>query len=127
MKILYKEQRRKQLSKRKRGNYTRYKSISSIKEGVSNLTKEDIISTAVVVLILLVIYYFGTYTNKKREKELKKLQDNLKEGDKVITVSGISGVIDKIFEDRVIIKTYPDSVKISVEKWSIATLDDREI
>jgi len=111
----------------KRGNYTRYKSISSIKEGVSNLTKEDIISTAVVVLILLVIYYFGTYTNKKREKELKKLQDNLKEGDKVITVSGISGVIDKIFEDRVIIKTYPDSVKISVEKWSIATLDDREI
>ena len=111
----------------KRGNYTRYKSISSIKEGVSNLTKEDIISTAVVVLILLVIYYFGTYTNKKREKELKKLQDNLKEGDKVITVSGISGVIDEIFEDRVIIKTYPDSVKISVEKWSIATLDDREI
>ena len=111
----------------KRGNYTRYKSISSIKEGVSNLTKEDIISTAVVVLILLVIYYFGTYTNKKREKDLKKLQDNLKEGDKVITVSGISGVIDKIFEDRVIIKTYPDSVKISVEKWSIATLDDREI
>ena len=111
----------------KRGNYTRYKSISSIKEGVCNLTKEDIISTAVVVLILLVIYYFGTYTNKKREKELKKLQDNLKEGDKVITVSGISGVIDKIFEDRVIIKTYPDSVKITVEKWSIATLDDREI
>ena len=91
------------------------------------MTKEDIISTAVVVLILLVIYYFGTYTNKKREKDLKKLQDNLKEGDKVITVSGISGVIDKIFEDRVIIKTYPDSVKITVEKWSIATLDDREI
>jgi preprotein translocase subunit YajC len=78
------------------------------------------------VIILLVIYYFGTYSNKKREKELRKLQDNLKEGDKIITVSGISGVIDKILEDRVIIKTYPDFTKITIEKWSIASLDDRE-
>lgn len=91
------------------------------------MSKEDIISTAVVAIILLVIYYFGTYSNKKREKELKKLQDNLKKGDKVITVSGISGAIEKIYEDRVIIKTYPDSVKISIEKWSIVALDDREI
>jgi len=90
------------------------------------LSNEDIISTVVIVIILLVIYYFGTCSNKKREKELRKLQDNLKEGDKIITVSGISGVIDKILEDRVIIKTYPDFTKITIEKWSIASLDDRE-
>lgn len=91
------------------------------------MSKEDVISTAVVVVILLVIYYFGTYQRRKQQKELEKMQENLKKGDKVITVSGIDGEIDEILEDRVILKTYPDNLKISVEKWSIATLDDRKI
>lgn len=91
------------------------------------MTNEDVISTVAVVIILLIIYYFATFQKRKQEKELKKLQDTLKKGDKVITVSGIAGVVEEIFTDRVVIKTYPDSVKISVEKWSIATLDDRKI
>ena len=55
------------------------------------------------------------------------MQENLKEGDKVITHSGLSGVIEKIEEDRIILKTYPDNVKISVEKWAVVALDDRGV
>ncbi len=91
------------------------------------MEKDEIISTIVLAIIILIVYYFGTYQRRKQEKDLKKLQDNLKKGDKVITVSGIAGEVDEIVEDRVILKTYPDGVKISVEKWSIATLDDRKI
>lgn len=91
------------------------------------MEKDEIISTIVLAIIILIVYYFGTYQRRKQEKDLKKMQDNLKKGDKVITVSGIAGEIDEIVEDRVILKTYPDGLKISVEKWSIATLDDRKI
>ena len=64
---------------------------------------------------------------KKEEKKVKKMQDELKEGDKVVTYSGLAGTIEKIEEDRIILKTYPDNVKMSIEKWAVAGLDDRNI
>ncbi len=64
---------------------------------------------------------------KKEEKKVKKMQNELKEGDKVITYSGLAGIIEKIEEDRIILKTYPDNVKMSIEKWAVAGLDDRSI
>ena len=87
----------------------------------------SIIETIVIVVIVLVIYYFATWSNRKNAKELKKMQDTLKKGDKVVTLSGLAGVIDKVEEDRIIISLYPDKVKISVEKWAVASLDDRTI
>lgn len=86
---------------------------------------KQILTTIVFVIIILVIYYIP-YSQKRREdKEIKKMQDNLKAGDKVITYTGLSGVIEKIEEDKVILQTNPDKVKISIEKWAIAGLDDR--
>ena len=88
---------------------------------------ERICTTIALVLIILIIYYMSLSQRKKQDKELKKMQENLKEGDKVITHSGLSGVIEKIEEDRIILKTYPDNVKISVEKWAVVALDDRGV
>ena len=88
---------------------------------------ERICTTIALVLIILIIYYMSLSQRKKQDKELKKMQENLKEGDKVITHSGLSGVIEKIEEDRIILKTYPDNVKISVEKWAVVALADRGV
>lgn len=88
---------------------------------------EKICTTIAVVLIILIIYYMSSSQRKKQEKELKKLQDNLKKGDKVITYSGLSGIIEKIEDDRIILKTYPNKIKLSVEKWAVVSLDDRGI
>ncbi len=88
---------------------------------------KDILTTIVLVIIILLIYYMACWQRKKQEKEIKKMQDELKKGDKVITYSGLAGIIDKIEEDRIILKTYPDNVKVSIEKWAVAGLDDREI
>ena len=87
----------------------------------------SIIETIVIVLIVLVIYYFATWKSRKNAKELKKMQDELKKGDKIITFSGLSGVIDKVEEDRIIVSLYPEKTKISIEKWAVAGLDDRTI
>ena len=88
---------------------------------------KDILTTVVLVIIMAVVYYMVDSQRRAQEKELKKMRDELKINDKVVTFSGLSGVIDEIFEDRIIIKTYPDDVKISIEKWTVAGLDDRYI
>ena len=66
---------------------------------------ENIFSTLILILCILVIYYLTFSQKRKQEKEIKKMQDELKKGDKVITYSGLAGVIDKIEEDRIILKT----------------------
>ena len=91
------------------------------------MSVKDILTTLVLIIIIFLIYYMSYYERKKDEKKIRKMQDELKKGDKVITYSGISGIIDKIEEDRIILKTYPDNVKLSIEKWAVAGLDDRNI
>ena len=88
---------------------------------------KDILTTIVLVIIILLIYYVSNMQRKKQEKEIKKMQDEIKVGDKIITYSGLSGIVEKLEEDRIILKTYPDDTKISIEKWAIAGIDDRNI
>ena len=87
----------------------------------------EYIQFIVTIIIILVIFYVANYAKKKQDKELKKMQDELKEGDKIITYSGMAGTVSKILEDRIILKTYPNDVEISIEKWAVAGLDDRTI
>ena len=86
---------------------------------------KDILTTVVFVAIILLIYYIPYSQKRKQDKEIKKMQDNLKKGDKVITYSGLSGTIEKIEDDKVVLKTNPDKINLSIEKWAIAGLDDR--
>ena len=91
------------------------------------MSVKDILTTLVLVIIIFLIYYMSYSERKKQEKKIKKMQDELKKGDKIITYSGLAGTIDEIKDDRIILKTYPDNVKISIEKWAVAGLDDRSI
>ena len=91
------------------------------------MTLKEILTTAVVVLMIAVVYYMVDSQRRQAEKKLKEMRENLKVDDKVVTFSGLAGVIEEILEDRVILKLYPDDGKVSIEKWAIAGLDDRYI
>ncbi len=87
----------------------------------------EYIQFIVTIIIILVIFYIANYAKKKQDKELKKMQDELKEGDKIVTYSGMAGIVSKVLDDRIILKTYPKEIEISIEKWAVAGLDDRTI
>lgn len=87
----------------------------------------EYIQFIVTIIIILVIFYIANIQNKKQQTELKKMQSEIKKDDKVITYSGLSGIVSAVMEDRVILKVYPNMTEVSIEKWAIAGLDDREI
>ncbi len=87
----------------------------------------EYIQFIVTIIIILVIFYIANYAKRKQDKELKKMQNDLKEGDKIVTYSGMAGIVSKVLEDRIILKTYPNEIEISIEKWAVAGLDDRTI
>lgn len=91
------------------------------------MESKQLIITIITILLIIGLYYLTLLPRKKQEKEIKKMQDELKKGDKVITYTGLSGTIEDVLEDRIILKTHPDNVKLSIEKWAVAGLDDRAV
>jgi preprotein translocase subunit YajC len=71
-----------------------------------------------IVAIGLIFYFIVFLPNKKRQRALQDMLNNLKNGDKIITSGGIYGVVAGIKEDRVQLKV-ADQVKIEISKNAI--------
>jgi len=73
------------------------------------------------ILIFLIFYFFMIRPQQKKQKKLQAMLSSLKKGDKVVTNSGMFGVIwgidDK--ENKIVLK-FGDSLKIEFLKSSIA-------
>lgn len=87
----------------------------------------EYIKFIICIICILIIFYFANISNRKQNKKIKEMQNQLKCGDKIITYAGLTGIITEVKDDRVIIQTNPDNIKISIEKWAIAGIDDRDI
>lgn len=79
---------------------------------------------AVPMLAMGVIFYFLIIRpQNKRTKELKDRISGLKTGDKVVTTSGIHGMISNVKEGQSLILKIADNVKIEINKDAIATVE----
>lgn len=71
-----------------------------------------------IVALVAIFYFFMIRPQSKRQKEIKKFRDSLKQGDKVITAGGIHGKIKNVKENTVTLEV-ADGMNITVEKSSI--------
>jgi preprotein translocase subunit YajC len=71
-----------------------------------------------LVLIVVVFYFFMIRPQMKRQKELRKFQESLSKGDKVIVAGGIMGKIFDVKEDHAVVEI-DDNTRIRVIKSSI--------
>lgn len=73
-------------------------------------------------LIFVIFYFLLIAPQRKRQKELQEMVENLKRGDKVITHGGIHGEVSSTDSTTAILKI-SDNVKIKVSKSAIAGLE----
>ncbi|MEW5977610.1 MAG: preprotein translocase subunit YajC [Acidobacteriota bacterium] len=71
-----------------------------------------------LVAIFLIFYLVVFLPNRKKQKALQEMLNNLKNGDKVITSGGIFGVVSGIKDERVQLRV-ADQVKIEISKNAI--------
>ena len=72
-----------------------------------------------LILMFVVFYFFVIRPQKKKANEINEMRENLKVGDKIITIGGIIGKIILVKEDYLVIETSSDNTKIEVMKWGI--------
>jgi preprotein translocase subunit YajC len=84
-----------------------------------------LIQFAPIIIIGAVFYLLIFMPMRKRQKKLDMMIEALKNGDKVITSSGIYGTIAGV-KDKTFILKVADQVKIEVTKNSIAGIQGPE-
>ena len=73
------------------------------------------------VFIFVIMYYVMIRPQMRRQKEQARLVSALKTGDRVVTASGIHGLISNVKDSTVIVKV-ADNVKIEMDKTAVTTV-----
>ena len=76
-------------------------------------------------LILIVFYFFFIRPQTKKNKEQKKFREELKKGDKVVTLGGVHGKIAEI-KETIIVLDCGNNIKLNIEK-SAVVMDTTEV
>ena len=85
-------------------------------------TGPDMMSTILMLVVMLCIFYIMLIRpENKRKKEAEQMRNSLKTGDKITTIGGIMGTVVSIKDDKFVIETSADQVRIELEKWAISS------
>ena len=80
-----------------------------------------LISFLPIVFIFIIGYYVMIRPQMRRQKEQQKLVTALKTGDRVVTSSGIHGLITNVKDSTVLVKV-ADNVKLEMEKSAVTNV-----
>ena len=82
----------------------------------------DSMSMIVMLLVMIAVFYFFLIRpENKRKKEAEQMRSTVKTGDKITTIGGITGTVVNVKENRIVIETGADQVRIELEKWAISS------
>ena len=79
-----------------------------------------IMSFLPLILIVVVFYFFMMRPQLKKQKEQKKYIENLKKGDKILTIGGIYGKIVEVKDDATLIMEVEDGTKMKITKNAVS-------
>ena len=75
------------------------------------------------ICIGVIFYFLILRPQQKRQRDLDALLGALKTGDKVVTNSGIHGIIANLKEGKTLILKIADTVKIEIDKAAISAVE----
>ena len=74
-----------------------------------------------LVMMLAIMYFVMIRPENKRKKEAEEMRAAVKKGDKVVTIGGIVGVVVDVKENKFVMETGADQVRIEFEKWALSS------
>lgn len=72
-----------------------------------------------LVFIFIIFYFLLIRPQKAKEKEHRRMLENVKKNDEIVTSGGIHGTVVNI-KDKTLILRVDDNVKIEIEKNCVA-------
>ncbi len=77
-----------------------------------------------LILIFVVFWFMLIRPQRKKDKQVKEMLNNLKAGDRVCTIGGIYGTITGIKDDTVTLSVGRDNLTMVVARWGIRSVEE---
>ena len=74
-----------------------------------------------LVMMLAIMYFIMIRPENKRKKEAEQMRSSVKKGDKVVTIGGITGTVVDVKDNKFVLETGADQVRIEFEKWALSS------
>lgn len=84
---------------------------------------DSIFSILIIVVMFVALYFFMIRPQKKQEKEINNMRNNLQVGDEITTIGGIIGKIVSIKEETLMIETGHDRARIRILRTAVRCVD----
>ena len=81
-------------------------------------------SYGILIVLMVAMFAIMIIPQRRRDKKVKDMLANLKQGTRVRTIGGIYGTIASIKDDTVILLVGPDKVKLVFARGAIAQVED---
>lgn len=79
----------------------------------------------VIILVVFIgaMYFLLIRPQKKKEKEIQAMRNNLQVGDEIITIGGIRGKVVKTKDDSFVLQVGADKVKFEMMRWAVSSVE----
>ena len=74
-----------------------------------------------LVMMIAIMYFVMIRPENKRKKETEEMRSAVKKGDKVVTIGGIVGIVVDVKDNKFVMETGADQVRIEFEKWALSS------
>ena len=78
-------------------------------------------SLIMIVAMIAVFYFLMIRPENKRKKEAEQLRSAVKTGDEIVTIGGIIGTVVNVKDEKIVIETSADQVRIELAKGAISS------
>ncbi len=80
-----------------------------------------------LLLVFVIFWFMMIRPQRKKDKQVKEMLNNLKAGDRICTIGGIYGTITGIQDDTVKLSVGRDNTAMVVARWAIRSVEEVQI
>ena len=73
--------------------------------------------------MIAIFYFLLIRPENKRKKQAEAMRNAIKKGDKITTIGGICGTDVDLKDDKIVIESGADQVRLEMAKWAVSTND----
>ena len=80
-----------------------------------------------LILLFVVFWFMLIRPQRKKDKQVKEMLNNLKAGDRICTIGGIYGTITGLKDDTITLSVGKDNLSMVVARWAIRSVEELTI
>lgn len=87
-------------------------------------TAAAMLSTMLPMVLIFVVFYFMLIRpQRKKDKKIKEMLNNLKVGDRICTIGGIYGTVTGLREETVYLKVGEQETPMVIARWAVRNVE----